>query len=204
MGDVLSGEYNPAGRLPVTFYKSVAQLPPFTDYNMANRTYRYLNETPLYPFGFGLSYSTFSYSNLTVAPAERQSGAANATEFPGDSTLTVSAKLTNSSAVAGDEVVELYISHPDLDGAPIRALAGFQRIHLAGNASQQVDFTLTPRELSIVNATGQRLVPTGTVELWMGSSQPAAASKAPSPGQPATSAGAGLKFTVTTSTSLPN
>jgi beta-glucosidase len=204
VGDVLSGEYNPAGRLPVTFYKSVAQLPPFTDYNMANRTYRYLNETPLYPFGFGLSYSTFSYSNLTVAPAERQSGAANATEFPGDSTLTVSAKLTNSSAVAGDEVVELYISHPDLDGAPIRALAGFQRIHLAGNASQQVDFTLTPRELSIVNATGQRLVPTGTVELWMGSSQPAAASKAPSPGQPATSAGAGLKFTVTTSTSLPN
>ena len=206
VADVLSGAYNPAGRLPVTFYKSVAQLPPFTDYNMANRTYRYLNETPLYPFGFGLSYSTFSYSEPLVASAQSgaQGSAADATSFAGDSTLTVSAKVTNTSSVAGDEVVELYVSHPGVDGAPIRALGGFQRIHLGANASQKVDFTLTPRELSIVNNAGQRLVPTGPVELWVGSSQPAKASKTPSPGQPAVSAGVPLKFTITTRETLPN
>ena len=162
MADVLSGAYNPAGRLPVTFYKSVAQLPPFTDYSMANRTYRYLTEQPLYPFGYGLSYATFSYSTpgataglaayaKTIASAEGADGryhpipdsqlvknrqassntpdvspsdpsapearhfpstATPTTTFPGDSPITVTTRVTNTSKLPGDEVVELYISPP--------------------------------------------------------------------------------------------
>ncbi len=192
VADILSGDYNPAGRLPVTFYKSVAQLPPFTDYSMAGRTYRYLSEPPLYPFGYGLSYSSFSYSDGTVtAPGVTAT-------FSGDSPIPVSTRVTNNSSLAGDEVAELYISHPGLDGAPIRALVGFQRIHLNARASQTITFTLTPRELSIVDSTGRRLVPSGPVELWLGSTQPIALANHPAPN------GQTIKFTITTSTTLPN
>jgi len=184
VADVLSGDYNPAGRLPVTFYKSVAQLPPFTSYSMANRTYRYSTETPLYPFGFGLSYSSFSYSE-PKAVSEQLSAAAS---------WAVSARVTNTSAIPGEEVVQLYISHPSVDGAPIRSLVGFQRIHLDAHASQTVTFTLTSRELSVVAADGTRSVPAGTADLWIGSSQPNAPSKS----------GAPLQLNVTASTPVPN
>jgi len=188
VADVLSGDYNPAGRLPVTFYKSVAQLPPFTDYSMFNRTYRYLNETPLYPFGFGLSYSIFSYSDPVIA--ETKSGP--------DVLQSVSVHVTNKSSLPGDEVVELYLSHPGVEGAPIRSLAGFQRVHLAAGASQLVTFLLSPRDLSIVDPIGRRLVPVGPVDLWLGSSQPVAISDRPVPN------GVSLKLTLSTSLSLPN
>ena len=218
VAEVLSGDYNPAGRLPVTFYKSVAQLPPFTDYSMANRTYRYLSEKPLYPFGFGLSYSTFGYSEPSVQAVPASSAALQETggteaSFPGNSTLRVSARVTNSSGLTGDEVAELYISHPGVDGAPIRALAGFQRIHLAGGASQVVSFTLAPRELSVVDSVGHRLVPEGLVDVWVGSSQPVnfpaqleVSAKAGKTGAatPGSAAGVALKFTLTSAVSLPN
>ncbi len=207
VADVLSGAYNPAGRLPVTFYKSVAQLPPYTDYNMANRTYRYLTEPPLFPFGFGLSYSTFSYSDPVVAEAHAGAEATkNAapdaqqiSSFAGDSALTVSTHVSNASDVSGDEVVELYISHPGVDGAPLRALAGFQRIHLDARTSQDVTFTLTQRDLSIVDPSGRRVVPAGPVELWIGSGQPIAP-----PGSPAPNAKSAKLTITTTSTPLPN
>ena len=248
VADVLSGAYNPAGRLPVTFYKSVAQLPPFTDYSMANRTYRYLTEQPLYPFGYGLSYATFSYSTpgataglaayaKTIASAEGADGryhpipdsqlvknrqassntpdvspsdpsapearhfpstATPTTTFPGDSPITVTTRVTNTSKLPGDEVVELYISHPDTDGAPLRALAGFQRIHLNAGASQTVSFLLTPRELSIVTPAGQRQVPAGPIDLWLGSAQPMQIPNRPAP------AGARLNLTLSATTPLPN
>ena len=262
VADVLSGDYNPAGRLPVTFYKSLAQLPPFPNYNMSNRTYRYNPEPPLFPFGFGLSYSSFSYSAPVVAslqagapvaqgessspaavsssgapgagvasgvlgsspsssapearqklaqpvragnnsaqtqaPEVRHTPDAPIQEFPGTSTLTISARVTNKSAIPGDEVVELYVSHPNGEGAPLRALVGFQRIHLAAGASQNVTFTLTPRELSIVDPSGHRLVPAGPVYLWLGSYQPILVPKLPP------SPGIALNFTLTTSTPLPN
>jgi beta-glucosidase len=208
VADVLSGDYNPAGRLPVTFYKSEAQLPPYTNYNMTNRTYRYLNEPPLYPFGFGLSYSTFSYSDPDTGqafaggkPISVEVAASNSSpnNFQvSSSAYTVSALVTNTSSVAGDEVAELYISHPGIDGAPIRALAGFQRIHLAAHGSQTVSFLLSQRELSIVNPQGERLVPAGPVELWLGSSQPITLPNHPAP------SGVPLKLTLTTTTSLPN
>jgi len=186
VADVLSGESNPAGRLPVTFYKSVAQLPPFTSYSMNGRTYRYLAEQPLYPFGYGLSFSSFHYSEGKITPDQVAPGTA----------VTASARVTNASSVAGDEVVELYLSHPGVDGAPIRALAGFARIHLAASASQTVSFTLHDRDLSLVDDNGVRRVVPGPVEVWIGGGQPVAG-----PGQPP-SEGVSAKFTISAAATL--
>ncbi len=188
VADVISGDYNPAGRLPVTFYQSVAQLPPFTNYSMFGRTYRYFSEPPLYPFGYGLSYSTFAYSDATITPGETVA----------NSPVNVSVRVTNSSSIAGDEVVQLYTSHPGIEGAPLRALAGFQRVHLAPHASQTVTFTLSPRELSVVDAEGIRRVPAGPVELWVGGGQPV-----PGSGRRFAN-GSSLKLTIPTSAILPN
>jgi beta-glucosidase len=186
VADVLSGEYNPAGRLPVTFYKSVAQLPPFTSYSMNGRTYRYLTEQPLYPFGYGLSFSSFHYSQGKIAPDQVAPGTA----------VTASVLVRNASSVAGDEVVELYLSHPGVDGAPIRALVGFERIHLAASASQTVSFTLQDRDLSLVDDNGVRRIVPGPVEVWIGGGQPVSG-----PGQPATE-GVSAKFTISSAATL--
>ena len=186
VADVLSGDYNPAGRLPVTFYKSVAQIPPFGSYSMNGRTYRYFTEQPLYPFGYGLSFSSFTYSDAKITPDQVAAGTA----------VTASARVTNSSSVPGEEVVELYLSHPGIDGAPIRALAGFQRVHLAASASQTVTFTLHDRDLSTVDEKGLRSVVPGPVEVWIGGGQPVAG-----PGQVATK-GISAKFNVTSGATL--
>src|SRR5262249_16775086 len=162
LADVLFGDYNPAGRLPVTFYKSIDQLPPFDDYRMAGRTYRYFTGEPLFPFGFGLSYTSFLYSALT-APAQVK---------PGDK-LSVSVKVRNSGKVAGDEVVQLYLRRLDAPaGAPIRALEGFKRVRLKAGQSQTVSFTLTPRQMSLIDREFRRVVEPGEVELAVGGSQP--------------------------------
>jgi beta-glucosidase len=202
VADVLSGDYNPSGRLPLTFYTSVAQLPPFTDYSMFNRTYRYLDEPPLFAFGFGLSYSTFSYDSIGIGrdSANPTDLVFNASQrsFGGDSPVRVAVHITNTSKIDGDDVVELYLSHPGIDGAPIHSLAGFQHIHVAAGASRDVTFTLTPRELSVVDPAGNRSVPAGPVDLWIGGSQPPAASNAPSTN------GAWLHFTITSTTPVSN
>ena len=198
VADVLSGDYNPSGRLPVTFYSSVAQLPPFTDYSMFNRTYRYLNEPPLFAFGFGLSYSTFSYSQPQFVSSSTQAAQETAPQFSGTSPISVSARVTNTSKADGDDVVELYLSHPGIEDAPIRSLAGFQHLHLAAGASQNVAFTLTPRELSVVDPAGNRSVPAGPVDLWIGGSQPPATSNVSSTN------GAWLHFTITSTTPVSN
>ena len=184
--DVLSGEYNPAGRLPVTFYKSVAQLPPFASYSMNGRTYRYFTEQPLYPFGYGLSFSSFNYSEAKVTPDQATAGAA----------VTVSVRVTNATSVPGDEVVQLYLSNPRVDGAPIRALAGFQRIQVAASASQTVKFTLHDRDLSLVDDNGVRRVVAGPVDVWIGGGQPVAG-----PGQPPTK-GVAVKLTISSAATL--
>jgi beta-glucosidase len=186
VADVLSGDYNPAGRLPVTFYQSVAQLPPFGNYSMAGRTYRYFTETPLYPFGYGLSFSSFNYSDARVSQEQ----------IAADGTVTVSVRVTNASSVPGDEVVQLYLAHPGVDGAPIRGLAGFQRIHLDAAASKTVEFTLHDRDLSVVDEAGIRRIVPGVVDVWIGGGQPVAG-----PGQPLTK-GAQVKFTITSSATL--
>ena len=187
VADALSGDYNPSGRLPVTFYKSVVQLPPFGNYNMAGRTYRYFTEQPLYAFGYGLSFSSFSYSDLHVSQEK----------IPAEGTVTASVRVTNTGSVSGDEVVQLYLSHPGIEGAPVRSLAGFQRIHLEAAASQTVSFTLRDRDLSIVDESGIRKVLPGSVDIWIGGGQPGAG-----PGQSETR-GARTTFTISSGATLP-
>ena len=163
VAETLSGKNNPAGRLPVTFYAGVDQLPNFEDYGMANRTYRYFTGKPLYPFGYGLSYTKFSYSDLSV-PTE-----AVASGQPVDADVTV----TNAGQVAGDEVVQLYLKFPAVKGAPDIALRGFQRIHLDPGASQKVHFELKPRDLGMVTENGDPIVAQGDYTISIGGGQPA-------------------------------
>jgi beta-glucosidase len=149
IAETLAGNSNPAGRLPVTFYRSADQLPPFTDYAMKGRTYRYFDGTPLYSFGFGLSYSSFVYSDLkskrTAAGAE------------------IRATVRNTSAREGDEVVQLYVAGGSGEGAPVRSLRGFQRIHLKAGEGRQVTFTVAAEDL-----------PKTSVEVSVGGGQPLA------------------------------
>jgi beta-glucosidase len=159
---VLAGDFNPAGRLPLTVYKSVDQLPPFDDYSMSKRTYRYFAGEPLYPFGYGLSYTTFGYSNGRVSKAR----------VAATDDVTVSIDVTNSGGMAGDEVVQLYLTFPGVAGAPLRALKGFQRVHLDKGEKKTVAFTLRPRDFSIVDESGQHRVVPGQVDAWVGGGQP--------------------------------
>lgn len=162
IAETLSGKNNPGGRLPVTFYKDVHQLPNFEDYSMHGRTYRYFEGEPLWPFGYGLSYTKFSYRDLNLPNAAINAG------DPFDASVTV----TNSGNVAGDEVVQLYLKFPDVAGAPLRALRGFQRIHLEPGASQKVEFHLKPRDLSMVTEAGDRIVAQGKYTVSAGGGQP--------------------------------
>ncbi|HTP88117.1 MAG TPA: glycoside hydrolase family 3 C-terminal domain-containing protein [Bryobacteraceae bacterium] len=162
VAETLAGVNNPAGRLPVTFYKSVDQLPDFTDYSMANRTYRYFTGNPLYPFGFGLSYSKFEYGRVKLSTASLKAG----------DPLILEADVKNTSGPAGDEVVQVYLSFPKLPGAPLRALRAFQRVHVGAGETQHVKFALEPRDLSMVNETGDRLVAAGAYKISVGGGQP--------------------------------
>jgi beta-glucosidase len=191
IADVLFGDYNPAGRLPVTFYKSADQLPAFSDYRMTGRTYRYFTGDALFPFGHGLSYTRFAYRDLS-APAS----------VPAGQPVELSVDVENSGDRAGEEVVQVYVTHvvrspesgvrspesvvrsqstadighrtPDVQDAslPIRALAGFTRVALKPHERTTVRFELTPRELAIVNEQGQRVVEPGVVRIVVGGKQP--------------------------------
>ncbi len=162
IAETLAGKSNPAGRLPLTFYTSVNQLPPFEDYSMANRTYRYFRGQPLYRFGYGLSYSRFSFSHLHLSTSSVAAG----------SPLVVTAEVQNISRVPGDEVAELYLKYPPAHSAPLLALKGFTRIHLAAGESRRVTFNLTPRDLSTVTEQGQRRVEPGTYSISVGGGEP--------------------------------
>jgi beta-glucosidase len=165
VAETLAGLNNPAGRLPVTFYKSVDQLPAFEDYSMKNRTYRYFQGQPLYPFGYGLSYAKFEYSNLKLSSATLKAG-----DF-----LTADADVHNTSSRDGDEVVELYLSFPLSPAAPLRALRGFTRIHVGAGDTQHVHFILDPRDLSEVDDNGDRIVAGGAYRISVGGGQPGTA-----------------------------
>ncbi|HEY7774311.1 MAG TPA: glycoside hydrolase family 3 C-terminal domain-containing protein [Marinagarivorans sp.] len=161
IANVLAGEFSPAGRLPITFYHSVDDLPPFSDYSMANRTYRFFNGEALYPFGYGLSYTRFAYSKADVSPAV----------YRGEGTLQVSVQVENVGARDGDEVVQLYLSRPDIKDSPISALVGFKRIHLKKGEKKTVNFELDRVALSSVDAEGARSVLPGAATLWIGGGQ---------------------------------
>ncbi len=177
----LAGENNPAGRLPLTFYSSTADLPPFTDYSMKNRTYRYYTGTPLWGFGYGLSYSTFTYGSLHLSSASLTAG----------QPLTATVSVANTSARPGDEVVEAYLKTPQT-GGPIQSLVGFQRIHLNAGEKRDVALTLSSRSLSSVDSTGERSILAGNYQLTLASAQPIEAS-----------AKSEATFTITGTTSVP-
>jgi beta-glucosidase len=166
IAETLSGKNNPGGRLPVTFYKDVNQLPPFEDYSMKNRTYRYFEGTPLYPFGYGLSYTQFEYSNLKL-PSGVKAGAPLHTEVT----------VKNTGEKEGDEVVQLYLSFPDVQGAPRKALRGFERVHLNAGESRTVAFDLKGRDLSMVSEEGQPMIAPGTYKISVGGGQPGTEAK---------------------------
>jgi len=162
IADVLFGDYNPAGRLPVTFYKSVNDLPPFEDYKMEGKTYRYFRGTPLYPFGFGLSYSKFEYSNLKFKKALKV----------GES-VTLTADVTNVGKLAGDEVVQLYLSDTSATvPVPIRNMIGVERIHLKAGEKRTVSFTIDPRQMSVILDNGKRVIEPGGFLVSIGGKQP--------------------------------
>jgi len=162
IADVLFGDYNPAGRLPVTFYQSVNQLPRFSDYDMQGRTYRYFEDRPLFPFGHGLSYTTFAYGDLRLPETVRS----------GDE-VAVSVTVRNTGDRSGEEVVQLYVT--DLAAStpvPIRSLQGFQRVRLDAGESRLVSFRLMPRQLSLIDDTNRRVVEPGVFEVSVGGKQP--------------------------------
>jgi len=188
VAEALAGDFSPAGRLPVTFYKSLDQLLPFEDYSMAKRTYRYFDGHPLYPFGFGLSYTSFAYEQPRVDHAK----------ISAKDAITISVDVKNTGSMAGDEVVQLYLTHTAVDGAPLRALKGFQRVHFESGEKKTVKFVLQDRDLSVVDESGKRRIVPGKVEAWIGGGQPIATSSLAKP------AGAATQFTITTEATLPD
>ena len=160
--DTLLGKNNPAGRLPITFYSSTSELPPFTDYSMADRTYRYFHGATLYGFGYGLSYSQFKFDKLRVSTEKLKAG----------DPLTVNVDITNTSKVDGDEVAELYLTYPKTKTSPIHALAGFSRVHVAAGATVPVQIKVDARQWSQVLENGDRVILPGSYTLFVGGSQP--------------------------------
>jgi beta-glucosidase len=168
IAETLVGKNNPAGRLPVTFYRSTSDLPAFTDYSMSNRTYRYFKGEVMYPFGFGLSYSSFKYASPHVSSTKIHAG----------DSVTVSAEVRNAGSRDGDEVAELYIKPPQTAVSPRVELEGFQRIHLRAGEAQRVEFTLTPRQLSEVDEKGDRAVRPGKYAISVAGGQPSSNTRA--------------------------
>ena len=162
IAQTLAGVNNPAGRLPVTFYKGIEQLPEFDDYTMTNRTYRYFTGVPLYGFGYGLSYTTFEYSGMKLSNLS----------LPAGDPLKVEVDVKNTGSRDGDEVVELYVTFPKFAGAPLRALRGFKRVHCKAGDQQHVTLSLGARDLSYVNEAGDRLVAPGDYVITVGGGQP--------------------------------
>lgn len=162
VADILFGDYNPAGRLPVTFYSSDSDLPAFVDYNMDNKTYRYFKGSPLYGFGYGLSYTSFKYDQLNISSKIKR-----------NENISVSVRITNTGKTEGEEVAQLYvINQNSAVKAPIKTLKGFERLNLKSGESKTITFNLSPKDLSYVTAEGNLKQYDGKVKLAVGGSQP--------------------------------
>ena len=163
VADILFGKVSPSGKLPITFPRSYDQLPPFDNYSMQGRTYRYMTAEPLYPFGFGLSYTTFAYSGLTLSKKKIRRG----------ENVTAEVTLTNTGKYAADEVVELYMTHENAgDSAALFALKGFRRVSLSAGDSVRVKFMLTPEQLAVVDEKGRSVIPVGKIRISVAGSLP--------------------------------
>ncbi|MFH6993386.1 glycoside hydrolase family 3 C-terminal domain-containing protein [Flavobacterium sp. FlaQc-48] len=162
VADILFGDYNPAGRLPVTFYSSDSDLPAFVDYNMDNKTYRYFKGSPLYGFGYGLSYTSFKYDQLNISSKIKR-----------NENISVSVRITNTGKTEGEEVAQLYvINQNSAVKAPIKTLKGFERLNLKSGESKTITFNLSSKDLSYVTAEGNLKQYDGKVKLAVGGSQP--------------------------------
>jgi beta-glucosidase len=163
VADVLFGDAVPSGKLPLTFPKSLDQLPPFEDYSMTGRTYRYATEEPLYPFGFGLSYTHFTYGDLALDKSTIQAG----------ESLSLHCTLTNNGSVEAEEVVQIHLS--DLEAStivPLHSLIGFQRVHLESGEHTVITFTVTPEMMKMVNDAGDRVLEPGEFRVTVGGCSP--------------------------------
>ena len=134
VADILFGDYNPSGRLPITFYKSVDQLPNFEDYSMKGRTYRYMTEKPLYPFGYGLSYTNYTYQNAVLS----------SNSISKEQAVSLSFEITNTGKMDGDEVAQIYIKNPNDPNGPLKALKGYKRVHVKAGDTEKVTIELQP------------------------------------------------------------
>lgn len=169
VGDILYGDAVPSGRLPVTFPRSLDQLPPFEDYSMTGRTYRFMEKEPLYPFGFGLSYTSFSFSDLRLSTDQLQKG----------KTLQVKVSVSNTGKLEAEEVVQLYVKPPRAAfRVPLASLRGVKRVLLAPGRTQDVEFTLAPEDLSVVDDKGNLVQIGGEYEIVVGESSPSSRSEA--------------------------
>lgn len=163
VADVIFGDNNPSGRLPVTFYKTTEELPPFSDYNMKNRTYRYMENEALYPFGFGLSYTKFSYSKITI----------NSERINAGESMEVSVNVKNDGRLDGEEVVQLYLKDIEASAVVPRCkLQGIAKVKLKPNENKDVLFTITPRQMALINNEGKCMLEPGRFRIFIGGVQP--------------------------------
>jgi beta-glucosidase len=168
VADIIFGKVSPSGRLPITFPKSLDQLPAYENYSMQGRTYRFMNAEPMYPFGFGLSYTSFKYSDLKLSKSSVQT----------NETIEAEITVANTGKVKSDEVVQLYISHPDAGkDAPVYALKNFKHISLSAGESKKINFKITPDMLTLVNNNGETVFVTGDIKIYIGGSLPSERSK---------------------------
>jgi len=168
ISDIIFGKTSPSGRIPVTFPKSFDQLPPYQDYSMKGRTYRYMTAEPLYPFGYGLSYTTFSYSDIKLSEKEVKKN------LP----VTAEVTVTNTGKMESDEVVQLYITAPQTGDNPQFSLKGFKRVSIKPGDSKKVEFTLTPEILQTISVAGKAIEPAGDYRVYIGGSTPTKRSEA--------------------------
>ena len=186
---MLFGDYNPAGRLPVTFYKSADDLPPFEAYGMQGRTYRYFKGQPLYPFGHGLNYTKFVYGNLKMSARSIRAGAS----------VHVSVDVTNAGERPGDEVVQLYVTDVAASvPVPVRSLQGVRRVSLKPGEKRRVSFTLAPSQMALIDDKGRRVVEPGEFLISVGGKQPGFAGTADA----STTGVASSRFVVTGKTTV--
>jgi beta-glucosidase len=177
VADILFGKLSPSGKLPVTFPRSYDQLPAYEDYSMKGRTYRYMKAEPLYPFGFGLSYTSFGYSDIRVTK-QRSGGEEGDIKSPvekigKDERVVVEVTLTNTGKMDGEEVAQLYLTHENQgEDAPLFALKGFQRVSLAAGASTRLRFVLGPEQFALVDKDGRTSLPSGKIRISVAGSLP--------------------------------
>jgi len=163
LAQILFGDYSPSGRLPLTFYKSAEQLPDFKDYAMEGRTYRYFKDTPLYPFGYGLSYTTFIYTDLVIDKQEINAG----------EDINVSVSVKNTGTMLADEVVQVYIKdHESTYRVANHSLCGFKRVSLNPGESKTVSFTVKSENMGVITDDGERIIEAGNFTIFVGGQQP--------------------------------